>query len=98
MDGHPGRPIVAGAWAGQDAGHWDDDPDHRAQFREPGRGSRWAWDEEGVADEVRLPERRSGRLVAACLAAADAIEKAGLHRGVPPAVGREDAASDTLDA
>jgi hypothetical protein len=98
MDGHPGRPIVAGAWAGQDAGHWDDDPDHRAQFREPGRGFRWAWDEEVVADEVRLPERRSARLVAACLAAADAIEEAVLHRDVPQAVGREGASLDVLDA
>jgi hypothetical protein len=42
MDGHPGRPIVAGAWAGQDAGRWDDDPDHLAQFRELGRDFPWA--------------------------------------------------------
>ncbi len=97
MDGRPGRPIVAGASAGQDAGHLDDDPDHRAQFRELGRGFRWAWDEEVVADEARLPERRSARLVAACLAAADAIEEAVLHRDVPRAVGREGASSDVLD-
>src|SRR5260221_10504602 len=97
MDGHPGRPIVAGAWAGQDAGHWDDDPDHRAQFRELGRGFRWAWDEEVVADEAHLPERRSVRLAAARLAAADAIEEAVLRRDVPPAVGREGASSDVLD-
>jgi len=87
MDGHPGRPIVAGAWAGQDAGHWDDDPDHRAQFRELGHGFRWAWDEEVVAAEAHLLAHRSARLAAACPVAADAIAKAVFRRGVFPAAG-----------
>jgi hypothetical protein len=74
------------------------DRGHRARFRELVHGFPWAWDEEVVADEARLPERRDARLAVACLVAADASEEAVLHRDVQPAVGREGAWSDVLDA
>jgi hypothetical protein len=92
------RRIVAGASAGRDADHWADDHDHRARFREPGRGFRWAWDEEVVAGAARLPEHQSERLAAGCLVGADAIAEAVLRRDVPQAVGPEHAWSDALDA
>jgi hypothetical protein len=98
MDVHPGRRIVAGALADPDAGHLDDDHDHLARFRELVHGFPWAWDEEVVADEARLPEHQSARLAAACLVAGDARVKAVLRRDVPQAVDPEHAWSDALDA
>ena len=98
MDVHPARPIVAGASAGPDAGHWAGDHGHRAQFRELGRGFPWAWDEEVAVGAAQLRKRRDARIAAACLVAGDARVKAVLRRDVPQAAGPEHAWSDALDA
>jgi len=98
MDGHPDRPIVAGALAGPDAAHLDDDLGRQVQFRELAHGFQWAWDEEVVAGAAHLPTHRSARLAAAYPVAADALAKAVLRRDVPRAVGPEYASSDALDA
>ena len=98
MDVHLDRRIVAGASAGPDAGHWDDDHGRRARFRELGRGFRWAWDEEVAVGAAHLPERQSARPAAACPVAEDAIAEAALRRDVPRVVGPERASSDALDA
>ena len=89
MDDHPGRRIVGGASAGPDAGHLADDHDRPARFLEQGRGFPWAWDEEVVVDEARLPERQSARPAAAYQFAADALAEEVHRRDVPRAVGRE---------
>jgi hypothetical protein len=76
----------------------DDDHDHRARFRELGRGFPWAWDEEVVVGAEQLRKRRGARLADACLVAADARAEEMLLRGVPRAAGLERASWDALDA
>ena len=78
-----------GASAGPDAGHSAGDHGHPEQFRELARGFPWAWDEEVVADAVRLTAHPSARFAAAFLVAADVIAGAALRRGVPQAAGPE---------
>jgi len=92
------RRIAAGASADPDADHSAGDHDHLAQFRELGRGFRWAWDEEVAAGAAHLPERQGARLAAACPVVADALEEEVLRRDVPRDVGPERASSDALDA
>ena len=97
MDVRPGRRIVAGAWAGRDAGHWGDDRGRQARFREPGHGFPWAWDEEVAAGQGRLPERQSARLAAVCPVVADELAEA-LHLDAPRAVDLVGESSDALGA
>src|SRR5690242_6981796 len=98
MDGHPARRIVGGASAGPDAGHLADDHDRPARFLEQGRGFPWAWDEEVVVDEARLPERQSVRPAAVCQAAADALAEEVHRRDVLTVAGPARGSSGASDA
>jgi hypothetical protein len=89
MDVHPARRIVAGASAGRDAGHWDDDHDHRARFRELVHGFPWAWDEGVAAGAGQLRKLQDARLAAGCLVAVDAIGEGVLRQDVLRDVGPE---------
>jgi hypothetical protein len=98
MDVRLGHQIVAGAWAGRDAGRLAGDHGRRAQFREPGHDFPWAWDEEVAADEGRLPELRGAQPGAVCLIAVGAAVKTVHRRDVQWAVGPERGSWDALDA
>src|SRR5689334_21509546 len=98
MDGHLARRIVGGASAGPDADHLVGDHDRRARFREQGRGFPWAWDEEVVVGEARLPERQSVRPVAVCPVAADALAAELLRRDVLTVAGPARGSSGASDA